>query len=352
VNALAERVAAQIAAQGPISVADYMSIANAGYYAARDPLGRAGDFVTAPEISQVFGEMLGLWCVQVWHDQGRCATKRLVELGPGRGTLMADALRAMRVAPEFLDGIEIVLVESSPALKQAQQERLREWGDKIRWTGRFDSSFGDRPLFLLANEFFDALPIRQYVKTMRGWRERMVTLTGDKLDFALSPVPVPDAAIPPGRGDAPDGGVCEICPSALSLADEIACIVALQGGGALIVDYGYDKPDFGETLQAVQDHAFAGILDDPGESDLSAHVDFAALASAASRASVSGPIAQAEFLDDIGVVRRFEQLASRNPAKAGELWSQLDRLVNPEQMGTLFKALAIVPRGAPAAPGF
>lgn len=351
-SALADRIAAEIAAQGPISIAEYMSVASAGYYATRDPLGRAGDFITAPEISQVFGEMLGLWCVQVWHDQGRCATKRLVELGPGRGTLMADALRAARVAPEFLDGLEVVLVESSPALKDAQQERLREWGGMIRWTGQFDSSLGDRPLFLLANEFFDALPIRQYVKTVRGWRERMVTLAGGKLDFALSPVPVPDTAIPPGRDDAPDGGVCEICPSALSLADEIARVVAMQGGGALIVDYGYDKPDFGETLQAVADHAFAGILDEPGESDLSAHVDFSSLASAAARACVFGPVAQAEFLDDIGIVRRFEQLASRNSPAASELWSQLDRLVNPEQMGILFKALAIMPRGAPPPPGF
>jgi SAM-dependent MidA family methyltransferase len=352
VTALKDRIAALIAAQGPVSVADYMSIANAGYYATRDPLGRAGDFITAPEISQVFGEMLGLWCVQVWHDQGRCATKRLVELGPGRGTLMADALRAMRVAPEFLDGLEIVLVETSPALRQAQQERLREWDGRVRWSDRFDSALGDRPLFLLANEFFDALPIRQYVKTVRGWRERMVTLAGGKLDFALSPVPVPDTAIPPGRGDAPDGGVCEVCPSALALADEIAHIVAMQGGGALIVDYGYDRPGFGETLQAVADHAFTGILDDPGESDLSAHVDFASLAAAASHAAVSGPVTQAEFLDDIGIVRRFEQLASRNTAMASDLWSQLDRLVNPEQMGTLFKALAIVPPGAPTPPGF
>jgi NADH dehydrogenase [ubiquinone] 1 alpha subcomplex assembly factor 7 len=352
VSALKDRIAALIAAQGPISVAEYMSIASAGYYATRDPLGRAGDFITAPEISQVFGEMLGLWCVQVWHDQGRCATKRLVELGPGRGTLMADALRAARVAPEFLDGLEVVLVEASPALKQVQQERLREWDGLIRWTDRFDSSLGDRPLFLLANEFFDALPIRQYVKTMRGWRERMVTVEGGKLDFALSPAPVLDAAIPQGRDDAPDGGVCEVCPSALSLADEIARIVAMQGGGGLIVDYGYDRPDFGETLQAVEDHAFTGILNDPGESDLSAHVDFSSLASAASRAAVFGPIGQAEFLDEIGVVRRFEKLASRNPAMAGELWSQLDRLVNPEQMGALFRALALVPRGAPTPPGF
>ena len=358
-STLGQRIAALIAAQGPISIAEFMTIAlhdpAAGYYATRDPFGAAGDFITAPEISQVFGEMLGLWCVQVWHDQGKPARKRLVELGPGRGTLMADALRAARVAPEFLDGLEIALVEASPALTSAQREKLKPWSEKIRWTTQFDSSLGDRPLFLLANEFFDALPIRQYVKTARGWCERMVTADANgALDFALSPVPVPDSLIPANRGDAPDGGVCEIGAAGLSLCGEIARVIAHKGGGALIIDYGYDRPDFGETLQAVADHSFAAILDDLGESDLSAHVDFTNLAAGAAQAGavVFGPTTQGEFLDDIGIVPRFEQLAGRNGAAAETLWSQLDRLVNPEQMGTLFKALAIVPRGAPKPPGF
>jgi SAM-dependent MidA family methyltransferase len=353
VSALGDRIAALIAAQGPIPVADFMALANSAYYASRDPLGRAGDFITAPEVSQVFGEMLGLWCAHVWHEQGRPKHKRLVELGPGRGTLMADALRALRVAPEFLDGLEIVLVESSPTLRALQEERLK--GHNVRWTAAFDSSLGDRALFLIANEFFDALPVRQYVKTLRGWNERMVRFSDGKLDFALAPVPTPFGTIPSDRDEAPDGAVCEISPAGLALGEEIARVIAAQGGAALIVDYGYDRPDFGETLQAVRAHEFASVLDDPGETDLSAHVDFTALAASASRAgaAVYGPTSQAAFLDDIGVVRRFEQLAAGNPnAAASELWPQLDRLVNPEQMGTLFKALAILPRATPAPPGF
>ncbi|MBV8976885.1 MAG: SAM-dependent methyltransferase [Alphaproteobacteria bacterium] len=335
-----------------MTVAEFMALANAEYYAARDPFGRAGDFVTAPEISQVFGELLGLWCVQVWRDQNRPSPKRLVELGPGRGTLMADALRAAKLAPEFLDALDVVLVEASPLLRAKQEELLK--GEKVQWQERFDSVPNDRPLLLLANEFFDALPIRQFVKTARGWCERMVTRAGDKLAFALAPVPVADALIPVDRADAPDGAVYEMCQPALAIVGEIARGVAAQGGGALIVDYGYDAPAFGETLQAVRGHAFASVLDNPGDRDLSAHVDFAALAAAAEAegASVYGPVSQAAFLEALGIAQRFEQLASHNRATASTLWAQLDRLVNAKQMGTLFKALAILPKVAPRPPGF
>jgi NADH dehydrogenase [ubiquinone] 1 alpha subcomplex assembly factor 7 len=359
VNALGQRLAALIAAQGPISIAEFMTIAlhdpQAGYYATRDPFGVAGDFITAPEISQMFGEFLGLWCVQVWHDQGKPTRKRLVELGPGRGTLMADALRAMRVAPEFLEGLEIVLIEASPTLRDIQRDNLKIWGDKIRWTARFDDTLGDRPLYLLANEFFDALPIRQYVKGVRGWSERMVTVDANgALDFALSPVPVADFTIPPDREFAPDGGVYEVSPSSLALVEEIARIVAHQGGGALIMDYGYDKPGFGETLQAVAEHEFAEVLADLGEGDLSAHVDFSALAAQARSAGAEtyGPTGQGDFLEDLGLVHRAENLRIKNPHAAEEIWEAVTRLVTPEEMGTLFKALAIVPKNAPKPPGF
>jgi SAM-dependent MidA family methyltransferase len=342
---IAERIAALIRAQGPIPVCEFMGIANGAYYAARDPLGR--DFITAPEISQAFGELLGLWCVQVWHDQGRPKNTRLVELGPGRGTLMADALRAARVVPEFLEHIEIVLVETSPALRAVQRERLKD--HSVRWSERFES--GDGPLLLLANEFFDALPIRQFVRTVKGWRERMVTFDGT-LGFALSPVPVPDTQIPPGRDNAPDGAVCEICMPAQSLVAEIARAIEVQGGAALIVDYGYDHPDFGETLQAVAGNAFTAILDAPGAHDLSAHVDFRALARAASGAAVHGPVGQGVFLEDIGIAARIERLVQANPGAAETLHAALARLVDPDQMGTLFKVLALTPRGAPSPPGF
>jgi NADH dehydrogenase [ubiquinone] 1 alpha subcomplex assembly factor 7 len=342
------RLAEIVARQGPLSVAEYMALANDAYYATRDPFGRAGDFITAPEISQVFGELLGLWIVQAWHDQGRPRDKRLVELGPGRGTLMADALRAARVVPEFFDGLDIVLVEASPGLRTLQEQALA--GYRVRWAQRFDDT--DKPLFLLANEFFDALPIRQYVRTARGWRERMVTAgASGALSFALAPV---QAIMPPGRESVPEGGVWEISAASTALVSEIARMIAAQGGAALIVDYGYDRPEFGETLQAVARHSFAAILDAPGESDLSAHVDFTALAAAAADAGaeVHGPVTQGALLEDIGVLARFERLARANPAATDTLQAALNRLVAPEHMGALFKALALTPKGAPAPPGF
>ncbi len=187
---LKARIAALIDAQGPMSVAQFMTISlldpKHGYYATRDPLGAGGDFITAPEVSQMFGEMLGLWLVQAWSDQGCPKNPRLVELGPGRGTLMADILRTAAVAPDFLADLEVILVEASPALQQVQADKLRGSGADISWQAQFDDSLGDRPLFLVANEFFDALPVRQYVKTERGWCERMVTVLDDELTFSGS----------------------------------------------------------------------------------------------------------------------------------------------------------------------
>jgi NADH dehydrogenase [ubiquinone] 1 alpha subcomplex assembly factor 7 len=358
VNALAARIAGLIQAQGPLSVAQFMTMAlhdpGSGYYATRDPLG--ADFITAPEISQIFGELAGLWLAQCWHDQGKPNPARLVELGPGRGTLMADALRAARLMPDFLAAIEMVLVESNPVLCSVQRDCLKDCGCPVRWSGSFDESLADRPLFLVANEFFDALPIRQFVKTERGWCERMVTLdASDALAFALAPVPVSGAAIPADRDGAPPGAVYESSPAGLALAEEIARTIAARGGAALIVDYGYGaEAGFGETLQAVGDHAFKDILESPGEIDLSAHVDFAALAQAArdSGAATFGPVGQGDFLDALGIRGRAEQLAARNPGVAADIFSAAARLIDADQMGTLFKALAIVPNGARKLPGF
>jgi NADH dehydrogenase [ubiquinone] 1 alpha subcomplex assembly factor 7 len=355
---LENRIAALIAAQGPISIAQFMTQAlhdpQSGYYATRDPFGSGGDFITAPEVSQMFGEMLGLWCIQVWHDQGRPKNARLAELGPGRGTLMNDVLRTLRTVPEFFDGLDVVLVEASPVLQKIQQEKLKDSGAKLDWRARFDDTLSDRPLFLLANEFFDALPIRQFVKTQRGWCERMVTLQDNRLAFALAPTPTPSALIPPDRAAAPDGAVYESAPAATALVEEIAAIVARRGGGALLLDYGYDQPGFGETLQAVASHSFADVLEDPGESDLSAHVDFAALAQAARHggAAVFGPQNQGDFLVDVGIGKRAEKLMASNPAAAQSLVAGVERLIAPDQMGVLFKALALMPEAAPKPPGF
>ncbi|MGA7676740.1 MAG: SAM-dependent methyltransferase [Rhizomicrobium sp.] len=356
-NALAERIAKLIAVEGPLSIAQFMTLClhdpAGGAYGARDPIGR--DFVTAPEISQAFGELCGLWVVQAWHDQGRPDRPRLVELGPGRGTLMADALRAIgAAAPQFLDDGEIVLVETSPVLRAMQKEKLKTFAADISWCERFDDSLADRPLFLLANEFFDCLPLRQFVKTERGWCERMVTVADSVLAFALSPMAANPTLIPPTRAEAPIGGVFEFSPASLALTEEIARVVAAQGGGALIVDYGYDAPGFGETLQAVAGHKFAEVLAEPGESDLSAHVDFMALAQAARAggAAAYGPLSQCNFLADLGIGSRAERLMLANPKEARAIAAAVDRLVNPKEMGALFKALALAPKTAPPPPGF
>ena len=354
---LGSRIAALVAAQGPISIAQYMALAlhdaEGGYYATRDPFGAAGDFITAPEVSQMFGEMLGLWCVQLWHDQGRPKNPLLVELGPGRGTLMADVLRAAKVAPDFLAGLDVVLVEASPVLQQIQREKLKDCGVSVRWATHFEAP--GQPLFLLANEFFDALPVRQYVKTPRGWCERMVVVKNQDLDFALAPIVTPASALSSLCAGAPDGGVHEVAPGGLALAEEIARAVADKGGAALLLDYGYDDATgFGETLQAVGGHAFADVLAHPGENDLSAHVDFAALAEAGKHggAAVHGPRAQGEFLADLGLTGRAEQLMKSNPDAAASLYAAVERLIDPKQMGTLFKALAFLPPSAGKPPGF
>lgn len=357
---LASRIAALIEAQGPMSVAQFMTLVlldpKEGYYATRDPLGAAGDFTTAPEISQMFGEMVGLWLLQSWADQGAPKNPRLVELGPGRGTLMADILRTCAVAKDFLVDLEVVLIEASPVLQQIQADRLRGMGADVSWQTQFDDSLADRPLFLVANEFFDTLPVRQYVKTARGWCERMVTVNPQgALAFALAPVPVPPATIPEDRQGAPEGGVYEASPAATALMEQIAAIIAAKAGAALVVDYGYGaNAGYAETLQAVGGHQFAEVLAEPGSADLSAHVDFAALADAARRggAHVAGPVTQGAFLAAIGLTERAEQLMTANPQSAADLLAATERLIGADGMGTLFKALAVTPPGLTDLAGF
>jgi NADH dehydrogenase [ubiquinone] 1 alpha subcomplex assembly factor 7 len=229
---------------------------------------------------------------------------------------------------------------------------LRESGVRIRWTARFDVT--DAPLLLLANEFFDALPVRQYVKTARGWCERMVVLKDGALDFALAPMSTPAAAIPASRAGAPDGGVYESSPAATALAEEIARVIAGHGGAALFLDYGYAEIGFGETLQAVGGHRFAQLLADPGTQDLSAHVDFTALAEAARHggAEIFGPRPQGAFLTALGIDARARQLIQANRAEAGTIASAVERLTAPAKMGTLFQAMALSPPSAPPPPGF
>ncbi|MEA3029770.1 MAG: dehydrogenase [ubiquinone] 1 alpha subcomplex assembly factor 7 [Sphingomonadales bacterium] len=341
---LAERLARLIESAGPIGVADYMGLANAHYYAARDPLGAAGDFTTAPEISQMFGELAGLCLADAWQQAGRPEGTLYAELGPGRGTLAADALRAMRgagLAPE------VHFVETSPVLRRAQAERVPQarWHDDL-------STLPDGPLLLVANEFFDALPVRQLVATEGGWRERRVRAEAGRFVPAAGPL-VPAAAIPAHLRAAPPGTILETSPSSVAILRLLAQRLAARGGAALIVDYGHERSAAGETLQAVRRHRFADPWAEPGESDLTAHVDFEALGAAAEgRARVLGPVGQGAWLTALGIDARATVLAGAAPERAAEIEAARDRLVAPEQMGSLFKVMALVAPGWPDPAGF
>jgi NADH dehydrogenase [ubiquinone] 1 alpha subcomplex assembly factor 7 len=277
----------------------------------------------------------------------------LVDLGPGRATLMADMLRALRNMPDFLGCLDVVLVEASEKLASVQRQRLADVPVSVRWVTQWSDVPAQRPVFVIANEFFDALPVRQFVMTERGWCERMVVAKADALGFALSPQPV---SLLPGAGGglASTGAVCEICPAATSLAEEIGGAVRTNGGAALIIDYGHEGRAYGDTLQAVRQHTRDDILTAPGEADLSVHVDFSALAEGARSGGAVplGPAAQANFLRSIGIERRGALLAHSNPDSATEIAAAIERLTGPDAMGTLFKVLAIVPPGAPCPPGF
>jgi NADH dehydrogenase [ubiquinone] 1 alpha subcomplex assembly factor 7 len=333
-----------IAAQGPIPVSDYMALANAHYYATRDPLGAAGDFITAPEISQMFGELIGLALADVWTRAGRPDGVRYVELGPGRGTLAADALRAMRAA-----GLEprVHFVETSPALRSAQAERV----PNAAWHDDLAALPEDGPILAVANEFFDALPVRQLIATGSGWSERLVTLDGERFPPAAGP-PVPEAAIPDPVRAAPPGTVLETSPASLACVRRLARRMNMHGGAALIVDYGHDRLCAGETLQAVRMHEYADPWMEPGESDLTAHVDFESLGRAAAEVTVHGPVAQGDWLARLGIEARAEALARNAPNRVEELKIAKDRLVSPHHMGRLFRVLGLSAPDWPAPEGF
>jgi len=349
VNALGRRIAAAIRQAGPISVATYMAAAlgdpEHGYYTRRQPIGLSGDFITAPEVSQIFGELLGLWCAATWELMGRPPRAVLVELGPGRGTLMADALRAMAAVPAMCAAVEIHLVETSPTLRAVQAETLR--GIPVRWCERL-AEVPDAPLLLLANELFDALAVRQFQRGLTGWHERLIALTADGAGFrfVLSPLAVPESGMgaPVSVAGAPLQSIVEVCPGGLALAQEIGERVARAGGAALIVDYGTATTRLHETLQAVRRHGSHPVLAAPGEADLAAHVDFGALAAAARRAGAItlGPIEQGVFFGALGIAERLTALErGATPAQRAALRSGAARLTDPGQMGSLFKVLAI-----------
>ncbi|MFN3433474.1 MAG: class I SAM-dependent methyltransferase [Sphingomonas sp.] len=324
-------------------VSQFMAAANAHYYATRDPLGAAGDFVTAPEISQMFGELVGLWCADLWDRAGRPEVA-WVELGPGRGTLAADGLRAMAKA-----GLTptVHFVETSPTLRAAQAERVPQ----ATWHDTVDTLPADRPLIVVANEFFDALPIRQLIRRGEGWHERLVACQ-DTLFLPIAGKPVPLDVLPEPLRDAPAGAVLEISPASVGVMAALARRLAAQGGAMLAVDYGYEGPALGDTLQAVRGHGFANPFETPGDNDLSAHVDFTTLAAAAQAngAIAWGPVTQRDLLGQLGIDARAAALARAAPDKAEAILADRARLMG--EMGTLFKALAVTRSDWPAPAGF
>ncbi len=344
-----------VAEEGAITVERYMELALAhpehGYYMNRDPFGASGDFTTAPEISQMFGELIGLWSAEVWNLMGRPRPLRFIELGPGRGTMMSDALRAARIVPDFRAAIDVTLIETSPALAEIQHETLLTAGAPIAWAPSFAEA-PEGPAIVIGNEFLDALPVRQYVRSNNRWRERMVW--ADKSgELAFAPGRHPEPFI---QVAAEEGDIIETCPAAHLLVYELAGRLVRQGGLALFIDYGHIVTSLGDTLQAVRGHRMVDPLVEPGECDITAHVDFAAMARSAraAGAAVYGPIDQGDFLRDIGIDTRTQALAERSPERAQEFEQARRRLVGKDvgEMGGLFKAMVIANRNLPAPPGF
>ena len=338
-------IASLIATEGPIPLARFMALANARYYAAKDPFGVQGDFITAPEISQMFGELVGLCLADLWQRAGGGQTA-YVELGPGRGTLAADALRAMEKA-----GLDpaIHFLETSPLLRQHQKDRV----GKAHWPDSIETLPRDVPLLIVANEFFDALPVRQLIATVAGWREQMVT--GDATGFSLTPnTRLMDSLVPRHILDADPGSVVEQNPDAIALVGQLGRRLVSQGGVLLIIDYGHDGSRHGDTLQAVHSHAYADPLVAPGSSDLTAHVDFLTLEAAAvgAGARAYGPVEQGQWLTALGISDRAASLARHSPDRADEIAEAYRRLTHPDEMGSLFKVMAVCAPEWPEPAGF
>lgn len=355
---LKERIVDFIEALGPISVSEYMALCLSdpqhGYYMTRDPFGRNGDFTTAPEISQMFGELVGTWLVAVWHALGRPRNPLIAEIGPGRGTLMKDIARTIgKLDPELREHAGFNLIETSQKLGRAQATTLEDAGGHFDWHESIDA-LPRRPLLIVGNELFDAIPIRQYVKTPNGWRERMVGLDdADNLIFLAGAGSADPSLLPPGHTQAPDGAIVELAPARKALMQSIAERIARDGGAGLFIDYGYRNPGVGNTLQALLKHAYDDPLAHPGEADLTAHVDFSALAAAARQAGLDSHFAtQGDFLLDMGLLERAGSLGAKaDEATRRRLSDEVERLAGPDHMGTLFKVLAVARKGV-ALPGF
>jgi len=343
---------------GPMTVADYMGRVARHYYAHAVPFGAAGDFTTSPEISQMFGEMIAAWCVDIWHQAGKPAAINLVELGPGRGALMADILRTAKNWPDFAAAIAVHLVETSPQLRAAQAEALQPAApaghDGPAWHDGIDS-LPDGFSLIVANEFFDALPVRQCVKQDGAWLERAVDYNAAENVFYFTALPIAfdlAAVMPADFMQAPDGSFFEISPVSLEIAEKLAQKITAGQGVCLIIDYGHARAGLGDTLQGIARHAYADVLEAPGTRDITAHVDFATLAHACRpHAQVHGPVTQGHFLNSLGISLRAEMLAAKaTPKQRAQIMTDLHRLTAPSAMGDLFKVMCITGKGSSLQP--
>lgn len=351
---LLERLKTRIKAEGPLTVAEYMTLCLLdpvdGYYPTRDPLGSDGDFITAPEISQMFGEVLGLWAVQTWQDMGSPGKVYLVELGPGRGIMMSDMLRAARLDPEFIKAVNVVLIEASAALEAVQAKTLGGLSVPVSWAKDL-SEVPAGSTIIIGNEFLDCLPIRQFIQKDRfadraGWHERLVTFDEDAgaLSFAVSPVPISETLqgiLPEGQDQAKNDDLIESCAAGHLLLDQIKTRFEANIGRALFIDYGPETTEFGDSLQALKRHEKVSAFSDPGNTDLTARVDFQALTEFAKSIDlpVTAVVPQSELLSRLGLEIRAVTLARNQPEARPKLARQMERLTGADQMGHLFKAI-------------
>lgn len=357
---IAENLRARIASQGPLPVSVFMMEAlfdpMAGYYATRDPIGAGADFITAPEISQMFGELLGLWCAQCWQDMGAPERLHLIELGPGKGTMMADMARAARAVPGFAEALKLTLIEASAALKMVQGRTLGKSGLQIGWANGLEKA-PDGPAIILGNEFLDCLPVRQAVMQDGQWRERVVGLHPDNdTRFAFHTGPAlagDDPFIPAALKDSHEGTLIELRPGDAQIVDTLAARFTRHPGHALFIDYGPARSEPGDTLQAIRAHEKVDPLDAPGTADLTARVDFETLARRALAAglAVHGPLEQGAFLKSLGIEQRAASLSASRPDQRAIIARQLHRLCDESEMGSLFKVIAVSAPGLPAPPG-
>ncbi len=354
---LKTRIVELIGAAGPIPVNQYMALClfdpRDGYYTTREPFGAAGDFVTAPEISQMFGELIAVWLYEAWLATGRPMPVTIAEIGPGRGTLMKDMLRTLaRLDPALTAGASFAMIETSPRLADVQRQTLAATPAAIGWHESIDT-LPQTPLFIVGNELFDAVPIRQFVRAGTGWRERMIGLDGaDELHVFAGAGSVDPTLLPDDAENAPQGAIVEVAPARAALMASIAERLAGLGGAGLFLDYGYLQPGIGDTLQALRKHDHEDVLANPGEADLTAHVDFAALAAIVRAHGLDAHLStQGEFLVEMGLLERAGQLgANANEAAREKIAGEVERLAGPQAMGDLFKVLAVLPAGIAVPP--